>query len=106
VNPDVQRRMHADTVAIRGYSTAALDLSADLQAAAAALSRDLAPAVTGAFGPVGARFAQALAEAAASLTRGVTNVGDHLAAHGTTSGVAAGAFDDVESRTQARIVRI
>jgi|SRR3954469_11882551 hypothetical protein len=98
--------MYADTVAIRGYSAATTDLSAELQATAAALSRDLAPTVTAAFGPVGARFAQALADAAGALTRSVTQVGSDLAAHGTASAAAAGELDGVEARTQAHIVRI
>ena len=98
--------MHADTDAIRGYGGATVDLGTDLRAAATALSRDLGPTVVDAFGPVGARFAQALADAADALMRSVARIGDDVVTHGTAISAAAGQYDDVETHARARIAQV
>jgi hypothetical protein len=98
--------MHADTDAIRGYGGATIDLGADLRGAVAALSTDLGPTVTDAFGPVGARFAQALADAAEALMTCMTKIGDDIATSGTATIAAARDYDDVEQRAGAQIERV
>jgi hypothetical protein len=98
--------MHADTDTIRGYGAATIDLGTDLHAAAAVLSRDLGPTVAAAFGPVGARFASALAGAAEALVTSVTRIGDDVVASGAATTAAAAQYNDVEARSRAQIARI
>jgi hypothetical protein len=102
----VQRRMHADTDAIRGYAGATTDLASDLRAAAAALSHDVGPTVTDAFGPVGARFARALADATEALMTTVTTLGDDVTAYGTATAAAAGQYDHAETRARANVAQV
>jgi len=98
--------MHADTDAIRRYGGATVDLGADLRAAAAALPHNLGPTVAGAFGPVGARFAQALADAAEALMTGMATIGDNVVTHGAAASAAARRYDDVETLARARIAQV
>jgi hypothetical protein len=102
----VKHRMQADTDAIRGYGRATVDLGADLRAAAAALPSDLGSTVAGAFGPVGAGFAQALAGAAEALMTGMVRTGEDVMRHGSATEVAAWRYDDVETRSLARIAQV
>ena len=97
--------MHADTDAIRSYGTATTELSTDLRSAAAILARDLGPTVAAALGPVGARFAEALAEAAAGLLTDVTRIGDDVAAAGTATVAAARDYDDAEIHARTKIAQ-
>ncbi len=98
--------MHADTDAIRRYGTATSDLGADLHAAVAPLSSVATATVTNTFGPIGARFAQALADAAEALVASLTQIGDDVAAAGTATTAAAADFDDTERRSQTRIAYV
>lgn len=98
--------MQADTDAIRGYGRHTTELTADLRAAAALLGTDVGPTVAAAFGPVGARFASALAGAAADLRDGVTRIGEHLAATGTATTAAASDYDDTEARSRAQLTLV
>lgn len=98
--------MHGDTDAIRAYGGATTNLAADLRAAATALSADLRDTVADAFGPIGARFAAALAEAATGLSERVRTIGDDMAASGAATAAAAGDYDDVEARSRAQIARV
>jgi hypothetical protein len=97
--------MHADTDAIRAYGTATTELSTDLRSAAALLTRDLGPTVAAALGPVGARFAEALTDAAAGLLTSVTRVGDDVAAAGTATEAAARDYDDAEMHARTKIAQ-
>jgi hypothetical protein len=95
--------MHADTDAIRGYTGATAELCTDLRAAAALLTENLGPTVAAAFGPVGTRFAAALADAAAGLLADVTRISDELDGSGTAMLATADRYDDAEERAQAHI---
>jgi hypothetical protein len=98
--------MHADTDAIRAYGTAATELSADLRAAAAILARDLGPTVAAALGPVGARFAEALTDAAAGLQTDVSRIGDDVMAAGTATAAAARDYDDAEMHARTKVAQV
>lgn len=98
--------MHADTDAIRSYGRTTSDLSTDLQAAVAVLSRDLGPTVADALGPIGARFARALTSAADALVADVSRIADDMVAHGTAAATAAGHYDDVEARARDQVARV
>jgi hypothetical protein len=98
--------MHADTNSIRGFSGSNIDLGTDIRAAAAALCRDLGPSVTDALGPVGARFAHALGDAAEALMTSVNKLGDEVLSHGSATAAAAGQYDEAELRAQARVANL
>jgi hypothetical protein len=98
--------MHADTDAIRGYGTATSDLGADLRAAVIPLSSVATATVTNALGPIGARFAKALADAADALVASLTQIGDDVVAAGTATTAAAADFDETERRAQTHIAYI
>lgn len=97
--------MHADTEAIRAYGKVTTELSTDLRAAAAVLARDVGPTVLATFGPVGARFAAALADAAAGLADRATTIADNVTMSAAATTAAASAYDDVEHRAQAELAR-
>lgn len=97
--------MHADTDAIRQYGTATADLGNDLHAALAPLS-SVAATVTTAFGPVGTRFARALADATDALSKSLMKIGDDVVAAGTSTAAAAADFDDTERRSQLHIAHV
>jgi hypothetical protein len=80
-------------------------MSTDLRAAAAVLAGDVGPTVVAAFGPVGARFAAALAEAATGLACHVTTIADDVTNAGAATTAAASAYDDVEHRTHAELAQ-
>jgi hypothetical protein len=98
--------MQADTDAIHAYGAATIDVGAELTATAGLLSRDLAPALADAFGPVGARFAAALADATAGLMTTVATIGDDLADSGAATATAAVKFGEAEQRTRDQITRV
>lgn len=98
--------MHADTDAIRGFAGATADLGADLRAAAAAWSPDLGPTIADAFGPVGARFAQALTDAIESVARSVSRIGDDVVTHGSATTAAACRYDDAELSAREQVSRV
>lgn len=62
--------------------------------------------VTDAFGPIGARFAQAVADAAAALVASLTQICDDVVAAGAATTAAAAGFDDSERRSQTRIAYV
>jgi hypothetical protein len=70
------------------------------------LSGDPAASVASAFGPVGARFAAALADATAVLVTRVTKIGDDVADSGAATAAAASHYDDVEQRARTQIARV
>jgi len=102
----VQRRMHADTDAIRSYGGTTSDLGWDIHGVATALSAVGAATITEAFGHVGSRFAAALAEAAADLANAVAGIGEAMTSSGTATTAAAISYDDVERRSRAAITRL
>jgi len=105
--PDaVQRRMRADTDAIRAYSAATNDLGAELTATAGLLSRDLGPVLADAFGPVGARFTAALADSAAVLSTTVATISDDVAGSGAATATAAVKYGEAEQRARDQITRV
>ena len=90
--------MLADTDAIRALGSASSAHAADLAAITAALSSLPGAATPALFGPVGAGFLAALAEAAACESRAVAALSDSLAAAGITAGASAAAYADADRR--------
>ena len=90
--------MLADTDAIRALGSASSAHAADLAAVASTLSSLPDPATASMFGPVGARFLAALADAAAGEARAVAALSDSVAAAGTTARASAAAYDDADQR--------
>ncbi|MDT5009684.1 MAG: Excreted virulence factor EspC, type diderm [Mycobacterium sp.] len=97
--------MHADTDAIRAHGKATADMGTDLRTAAAALGGDVEPTVMAAFGPVGARFAAALAEGTAGLVNRMTTIADDVTRYSDATTATAHAFDGVEQHAQAVLAR-
>ena len=95
--------MFADTDAIRTLGSANSAHAADLANVAATLSSLPVAAGASMFGPVGARFLTALAEAAADGSRAVAALSDRLSASGTTAHAAALAYDDADHGAGTRI---
>jgi len=94
--------MFADTEAIRTFGAASSAQAADLAAVASALSS--LPGAD-AFGPVGARFLAALADAA-ETSRAVTALIDRLATGGLTAHTSAAAYESADARTGALVSRV
>ena len=90
--------MLADTDAIRALGSASSAHAADLAAVASALSSLPDPATASMFGPVGANFLAALADAAAGEARAAAALSDSVGAAATTAGASAAAYDDADSR--------
>ena len=95
--------MFADTEAIRNFGAASSAQAADLAAVASALSS--MPGVD-AFGPVGARFLAALADAATETSRAVTALADRLATGGLTAHTSAAAYENTDAHTGALVSRV
>ena len=90
--------MFVDTNAIRALGTDCSAQADDLSTAAAALKSLPGPGAAAAFGPVGAGFLAALADAVTAEARAVMALGDDLAsAHSVTGGVAD-AYADADRR--------
>jgi hypothetical protein len=98
--------MHAHTEAIGNYARTTTDLADELAAAVTLLSRDLGPALSAAFGPVGDRFAAAFNDATTGLASTVAAIGDDMTVSGAAAAGAAVAFGDAEQRSRDRIVRV
>jgi hypothetical protein len=98
--------MHADTDAIRAYGKAHADIGTDLRAAATRVDGDIAPTVLAAFGPVGARFAAALAEAVGGLADRVAAIADDVTNSGAATVAIAAAYDDVERNSRTELARM
>jgi prophage DNA circulation protein len=90
--------MLADTDAIRALGSASSAHAADLAAVASTLSSLPGPALATAFGPVGARFLAALADATAREARAVTALSDSVAAACPTAYATATAYGDADHR--------
>lgn len=93
--------MFADTDAIRALGAANSTHAADLVTVATTLSS--IPDAGATLGPVGARFAAALADATAEASRAVRAVADRLEAGGHTAHASAAAYNDADERTGNRL---
>jgi hypothetical protein len=90
--------MLADTDAIRALGSASSAQAADLAAVALTLSSLPDPALASTFGPVGARFLAALADATAREARAVTALSDSVAAACPTAYATATAYGNADHR--------
>lgn len=90
--------MLADTDAIRALGSASSAHAADLAAVASTLSSLPDPATASMFGPVGANFLAALADAAAGEARAAAALSDSVAAACTTAHASATGYDDADQR--------
>jgi hypothetical protein len=90
--------MLADLHAIHTLGSAGAAQAADLDAVAIRLSSVPAAPAAATFGPVGARFLAALAEAAALDARAVAALSDSVSAAGVTAHASATAYDAAERR--------
>ncbi len=97
--------MLADTDAIAALGSACSAQAADLSAIASALSSLPGPAMADLFGPVGAGYLAALAEAVADQSRAVAALGKSVAAAATTAAASAAGYDDADGRAGGRLVR-
>jgi Excreted virulence factor EspC, type VII ESX diderm len=88
----------ADITVIRALGAAHSRQAADLAAVAATLRSATPPSCAEAFGPVGARFVAALAEAVALESHAVARLGERIAAAGHTAGTTAAAYGGSEDR--------
>ncbi|OBB17819.1 hypothetical protein A5662_05465 [Mycobacteriaceae bacterium 1482268.1] len=90
--------MLVDTNVIRTLGTDCSNQADDLSAAAAALKSLPGPGATTAFGPVGAGFLAALAEAVVVEARAVIALSEDLASARPISGVMADAYAAADRR--------
>ena len=88
----------ADTTVIRALGAAHSRQAADLDAVAASLRSAMGPSCAEAFGPVGARFVAALAEAIARESHAVAQLSERIAVAGRTAEATAAAFGGSERR--------
>jgi len=94
--------MFADTDAIRAFGAANTAQAADLAAVAAALSMP-DTAASSMLGPVGARFVEALADAATDASRAVAALGDSLSTASTTAHASASGYNAADRRAGAAV---
>jgi hypothetical protein len=90
--------MIVDTNAISALGTDCSAYADDLSSAAAVLKSLPGAGAGAAFGPVGAGFLAALADAVAIEMRAVLTVGDDLASAQSVTGVVAQAYSDADRR--------
>lgn len=95
--------MHADTDAIRTLAIASAYQADDLAAIASTLTSLPTAAAASAFGPAGAPFIAAIAEAVAHEARTVTTLGERASAAGRAASASAAAYDDADARAGARV---
>jgi hypothetical protein len=88
----------ADITVIRALGAAHSRQAADLAAVAARLRSATPPSCAEAFGPTGARFVAALAEAVARESRAVAHLGERVAVAGHTADATAAAYGGSEHR--------
>ena len=98
--------MFADTDAIRAFGAANSAQAADLAAVAAALSSLPGADAALMLGPVGTRFAAALADAASDASRAVAALSDRLATGWVTAHASAATYDDADHRLGAAVSRL
>jgi hypothetical protein len=72
---------------------------------AARVDGDVAPMVVAAFGPVGARFAAALAEGVEGLARRVAAIAEDMTHSAAATTATAVAYDDVEQHSRIELAR-
>jgi excreted virulence factor EspC (type VII ESX diderm) len=96
----------ADTTAIRALAAAHSRHAADLDAVAATLRSVVAPACATTFGPVGARFLAALAEAVARESATVAQLSDRLTVADHTAAATAAAYGSAERRVGHSITAV
>ena len=89
----------ADITVIRALGAAHSRQAADLAAVAATLRSAMPPSCAEVFGPVGARFVAALAEAVARESRAVAQLGERVAVAGHTADATAAAYGGSEHRS-------
>lgn len=98
--------MYADTHAIAAFGLAGADIGDGIGHAASRLAAMPVATVTASFGPVGARFATALAGALEQLaTQAAVLAGDVRGGAGSTVG-AARAYADTDRRAGAAVARV
>jgi hypothetical protein len=90
--------MFVDTNAICALGTDCSAHAEDLFSAAAVLKSLPGAGAAAAFGPVGAGFLAALADAVATEMRAVLTLGDDLASTQSVTGVVAQAYSDADRR--------
>lgn len=98
----VKSRMLADTDAIRGFGRAGGAQCADLSAAAAALAA-VPIGAADALGPVGVRFAAALADAVTAHAAHATRLAERAGAGAAAADRCATDYADAEHRATALI---
>jgi hypothetical protein len=81
-------------------------MSTDLRAAAARVDGDVAPTVLAAFGPVGARFAAALAEGVEGLARRIAAIAEDMTHSAAATTATADAYDNVERSSRAELAQM
>jgi hypothetical protein len=90
--------MFVDTNAICALGTGCSAYADDLSTAADVLKSLPGAGAAAAFGPVGAGFLAALADAVETETRAVLALGDDLASAQSVTGVVAQAYSDADRR--------
>jgi predicted dinucleotide-binding enzyme len=90
--------MFVDTNAICALGTDCSAHADDLSSAAAVLKSLPGAGATAAFGPIGAGFLAALADAVETEMRAVLTLGDDLASAQSVTGVVATAYSDADRR--------
>ena len=90
--------MFVDTNAICALGTDCSAHADDLSSAAAVLKSLPGAGAAAAFGPVGAGFLAALADAVETEMRAVLTLGDDLASAQSVTGVVATAYSDADRR--------
>jgi hypothetical protein len=88
----------ADITVIRALGAAHSHQAADLAAVAATLRSAAPSSCAEVFGPVGARFVAALAEAVARESRAVAQLAERIAVAGHTADATAAAYGGSEHR--------
>jgi Excreted virulence factor EspC, type VII ESX diderm len=88
--------MLVDTDAVRTLGAACSAQADDLSAAATALKSLPGPDMTAAFGPIGAAFVAALADAAAAEAQAITALSDNLASAHPASNAVADAYAETD----------
>ncbi len=96
----------ADIAAIRALAAAHSSHAADLDAVAATLRSAVGPSCAEAFGPIGARFVAALAEAVARESAAVARLGERMTVADHTAAAAALAYDAADGRAGRSITTV
>jgi hypothetical protein len=96
----------ADTAVIRALGAAHSRQAADLDAVAATLRSVPGPGCAAAFGPIGARFLAALAEAIARESGVAAQLSARVATTGHAAEATAAAYGDTERRVGQSITAV